>query len=126
MKLGRLVFASIVSLGATSALAASNSANDFRVYGYGAASCTDFVTEATKDQNVLLAYFSWAQGYMSRMNGAMKQAKGKDVDLHPKTFDANKQVAALGDFCANNAQSHFVDAVEALYEYLDSLSATTS
>ena len=97
-----------------------------RIYGAGARDCAGFLADVKAQPNLGLSYFSWAQGYMSHRNTIEKQNTGRDVNLTPKSFDYTKQYEAMGNFCVINTTSHFVDAVEAVYERLRAMDAVSS
>ena len=120
---GAVIAAVGIALACASSAVAQEGA---RIYGAGARECAGFIADVKGQPNLGLSYFSWAQGYMSHRNTVEKEKNGHDVNLTPKAFDYSKQYEAMGNFCVINGTSHFVDAVEAVYERLRAMDAVSS
>jgi hypothetical protein len=108
---GQLVFWSMV-------LPHSGYAQQIKIVGIGAASCSSFLQEIDGNTAVERDYFAWAQGYMSGLLIRAPADNDEDLDLTPTRFPILKQAAFLRTYCAAHAGEYFTDAANELYRTL--------
>jgi len=101
----------VLSLQTGITLAADRSVN----IGPGSAMCAEFDQEfASLDKTTSLAYYYWAEGYMSGIQATLPEEE--QVDLFPRGFNAQQQIEFIRAFCASNPLHTYGVAVERLYE----------
>jgi hypothetical protein len=90
------------------------------VVGYGSGTCGNFGRDYAKwGQSVEMAYFAWAQGYMSAIQ--TPRPEGDRINLLPSEFAIEEQMRFIRNFCAHNPLRQFDEAVAALYNRLGAL-----
>jgi hypothetical protein len=90
------------------------------VVGYGSGKCGDFGRDLAKwGQSVEMAYFAWAQGYMSAIQ--TPRPESDRINLLPAGFDIQEQMRLIRKFCAHNPLRQFDEAVADLYNRLGAL-----
>jgi hypothetical protein len=90
------------------------------VVGYGSGRCGDFGRDLAKwGQSVEMAYFAWAQGYMSAVQ--TPRPESDRINLMPASLDVEEQMRSIRKFCAHNPQRQFDEAVADLYDRLGAL-----
>lgn len=95
-----------------------------KIVGIGAVKCHEFATQIVNNPSADNEYIAWAQGFMS---GALVRApSGVDtgLDLLPQDFGTLRQKEYIKDFCLQNPQSDFSDAVISLYRTLRTILRT--
>lgn len=81
--------------------------------GAGAVSCGEFAESFRRSTNSETLFFTWAQGYMSGLNLALKTA-GKPIrDLRAR--EANIQKQTIRSYCNSHPLDVYMSAVNALF-----------
>ncbi|HZS56777.1 MAG TPA: hypothetical protein VFA65_20390 [Bryobacteraceae bacterium] len=111
-----LITAAIIVMSFNFAFA--ESASRQKVVGLGAASCDQFISDATKNPSIQRDYLAWAQGYMSAILLTRPGKVDDGLDLAPPTFPLLKQLEFLRDYCRTHSDGQFPEAVEGLYKAL--------
>jgi hypothetical protein len=62
-----------------------------------------------------MAFYAWAQGFMSAINVSVESAKKTPRDLQEK---ADEHERALRAYCAANPLKNYMDGVMSLYDSL--------
>ncbi len=107
------MFAVILSL-----MPVAGRAQQVKIVGVGAASCSKFLEDISKAPLVERDYLAWMQGYLSALLLRAPPGKDDDLDLLPPGFLLEKQASFLRYFCERNRQSDFNDGVNELYRAL--------
>jgi hypothetical protein len=90
------------------------------VVGYGSGRWGDFGRDLAKwGQSVEMAYFAWAQGYMSAIQ--TPRPESDRINLLPASLGVEEQMRFIRKFCAHNPQRQFDEAVADLYNRLGAL-----
>lgn len=101
-----------------SLLAFPSLAQTAKIVGWGATSCSQFTQDMTQNPANEIAFFSWAQGYMSGILITRPPAVDETLDLNPASFPRSRQFEFLQAFCIEQSRAEFADAVQALYKRL--------
>lgn len=92
-----------------------------RVAGSGPITCGEFEQqqigipelEAKMSDIVQLAFYNWAEGYMSGIQVSLSESER--VDLNPEKFGMTEQKDFIWRFCASNPHLTYEDGVRHLY-----------
>jgi len=81
--------------------------------GSGTRSCSHFAQDFKKFPDLEIAYFSWAQGFMSGLNAhyLITEKKYRNLALKP----SEQQQAEIRSYCDERPLANFQDAVVNLY-----------
>lgn len=91
--------------------------------GAGASKCAQYnaLRNGPDRRDVEVAYFTWAQGYLSRMNAYETQlANMQPVNLKPAGFGVEAQISWLNSYCSYSPSTWYGDAVFQLYKEIRS------
>jgi hypothetical protein len=105
----------------------SAAAEELMGAGAGYQSCAQFTKFYRNNANPTViesAFFSWAQGFMSGWNGAMRDDKVLKVDLSAMTVAEQKKY--LRDYCDKQPLKTYLEGVMALMAQMRYLNARTS
>ena len=122
-----LVAASLVAV-PVAAVGAEPSDSELVMMGIGTRSCGEFTGAYQSDPEVVeFAFLSWAQGYMSAANDAVKNAVGRggtydNRDLNSIPIEVQKY--AIRSYCDQNPLALYLDAVLDLYGRLSAVEIT--
>jgi hypothetical protein len=91
--------------------------------GAGIAKCAAFNDQLRRNNpnTVNLAFFSWAQGYMTAVNQAKEYAGIQRKNLGAASFE--EKVQAMVSFCASNPASSYMEGVQRLFNRLPDMEA---
>ena len=103
---------------ALSAWPLASHAQQVKIVGIGAASCTKFLDDIVKNPMFERDYLAWMQGYLSALLLRAPPGKDEDLELLPFGFPLEKQADFLRQFCEQNGRSDFNDGVNDLYRAL--------
>jgi hypothetical protein len=91
--------------------------------GPGIAKCAAFNDQLRRNNpnTVNLAFFSWAQGYMTAVNQAKEHAGIQRKNLGAASYE--EKVQAIVSFCASNPNSSYMEGVQSLFSRLPDMEA---
>jgi hypothetical protein len=102
-------------------------AQDAVMVGPGTVSCGTYLSRRASDPGIELLFFSWAQGYLSRMNYYETQLAGMNrMNLKPSGFDVSQQIDWVNNYCSTNRSQGYSKAVFELYRRIRSYNGYTS
>lgn len=111
MRISSILLALVVALSTYPA----NAHETVWITGLGANSCASFVEVSNRKPEVQLAFYSWAQGYMSGVN-EMRVLVGADVArVAPTVFDGEAQIVWLLEYCEAHPERSYLHAVFELF-----------
>ena len=96
----------------------TSNAMDAFFTGRGAALCSQFTEEIRENKQYEYIYFSWAQGYMSAMNGRNYMTSNKSINLEPISMEGPQQLEWLKAYCVLNPEKAVVFGVADLFQEL--------
>ena len=113
-----LVAASLVAV-PVAAVGAEPSNSELIMMGVGTRTCGEFLGAYQSDPEVVeFAFLSWAQGYMSAANDAVKNAVGGGGTYHNRDLNSipiEVQKYAIRSYCNENPLALYLDAILDLY-----------
>ena len=89
-----------------------------KIVGLGAATCATFREDIAETPSLERTYFAWAQGYMNGLMIRAPEGQDENIDLTPREFGFQAQLAYLRTFCTENPGGNFADAIHGLYQAL--------
>jgi hypothetical protein len=96
-------------------------------YGIGVSSCSQYLSERSSNRDVEYLYFSWAQGYITRLNAYEAKLRGLDrMNLMPSGFGVDKQMSWINSYCATHGSTLYADAALELYRQIRGANGYTS
>jgi hypothetical protein len=102
-------------------------AQDAVMVGPGTVSCGTYLSRRAADPGIELLFFSWAQGYLSRMNYYETQLAGLNrMNLKPSGFGIPQQIEWVNNYCSTNRTQEYSKAVFELYRRIRSFNGFTS
>lgn len=105
----------------------SASATPADAYGVGVTSCGTYLSNRSQDISTETLYFSWAQGYLTRLNVFEAKAQGRaTVNLLPSGFGISEQINWMNAYCTTHTSSLYGDAAYELYLTIRGLNGYTS
>lgn len=86
-------------------------------YGPGVATCAAYLTDRSQDAMAAESlYFSWAQGYLTRLNWFEVKLRGAPTaNLLPSGFGISQQITWINTYCASHPSTLYGDAAYQLY-----------
>ncbi|MGQ0742177.1 MAG: hypothetical protein ACT4OG_07785 [Alphaproteobacteria bacterium] len=108
------ILAIILALNTTSATGAAVAG----FQGVGISTCAQFAQLYRDDpENIELIYFSWAQGFMSGMNGVLLRNGESGRNLNSMSVESQQR--HLRAYCDKHPLAVYIDAVGNLFQELD-------
>jgi hypothetical protein len=87
------------------------------VYGLGTSPCSQYSADVRLRGDIMrLAYFSWAQGFISASNALLSQNEGLVGNL--RSTDPSDQSLWIEKYCNGHPQEEFSRAAMKLLDYL--------
>jgi hypothetical protein len=97
------------------------------MYGLGTIKCSKYLQNRSESRDIELLYFSWAQGYLSRMNNYETQLSGlQKMNLMPSGFGVTEQITWMNSYCATHGNDFYATAAFEMYRYIRGLNGYTS
>ena len=97
------------------------------MYGVGTVKCSKYLQSRSETRDIELLYFSWAQGYLSRMNNYETQVTGlPKMNLLPSGFGVQEQLNWMNTYCATHGNDYYATGAFEMYRYIRGLNGYTS